>query len=92
MKLIAPVLTAVLALSVAGIASAEPRDMREQRSQPTREVRERPVKERTVVERDTSEQRQAREVSATRDNRSSILRQGKQLINKVCKSTPQDCH
>lgn len=88
MKLIASFLTAALALSVAGVASAEPRDVRETRSQPAREVRERPVKERTVVQR---EQREAREATSTRGSRSSTPRQGKQLIYKVCLRTPGEC-
>ena len=90
MKLIASFLAAALMLSVAGVASAEPRDVREHRSQPTREVRERPVKERVVVQRDHSEV-QARESTSVRGGTSHILRQGKQRVFNVCLRGPQDC-
>jgi hypothetical protein len=90
MKLIASFLAAALALSVAGVASAEPRDVRETRSQQPREVRERPVKERVVIQREHRETR-AREATSTRSGRSSVVRQGKQLFYKVCMRGPQDC-
>jgi hypothetical protein len=84
MKLITSLFAAVLTLSVAGVASAEPRDQREHRSQPTREVRER-----SAVQR---EHREAREATSTRSSRSSTLRQGKQLFYKICQRSPEACH